>query len=262
MSGVESKRIGILHPGAMGAAIGAALVDHGHTVAWASAGRSDSTVERALAAGLTDLGDLDGLLAGTDVLLSIAPPHAALEIAGSVAGYDGLFVDANAIAPQTAARVAAFVGSGAVDGSIIGPPPEHAGSTRLFLSGPRAPEVAVLFEGSRVQPVVLEQGGLTGASLVKMAYASWTKASAALLIAAEATAAQGGVADALREEWGRSQPAVVHRLQQAHADAAAKGWRWTGEMEEVAATFEAAGQPGEFGWAAAQVYEAHPRTEQ
>jgi hypothetical protein len=245
----------------MGAAVGAALVEHGHTVVWASAGRSQATTERARTAGMTDVGELERLLAETEVLLSIAPPHAALDIARSVAGYDGLFVDANAIAPQTAAKVPDLVGSQTVDGSIVGPPPHRAGSTRLFLSGTRAQEVADLFEGSRVQPVVLAEAGPTGASLVKMSYAAWTKASAALLLAAEATAAQGGVADALRDEWERSLPGLTQLLEKARADAVDKGWRWTGEMQEVSATFDAAGQPGGFGAAAAQLYDAYPRAE-
>ena len=52
--------IGMLHPGAMGAALGAALVGNGHEVVWASAGRSDATRARAEAAGLVDVGTLAG----------------------------------------------------------------------------------------------------------------------------------------------------------------------------------------------------------
>jgi hypothetical protein len=43
-------------------------------------------------------------------------------------------------------------------------------------------------------------------------------------------------------------------LPQAEKSADAKGWRWVGEMEEIADTFAAAGQPDGFHRAAAQVY--------
>ena len=41
------RRIGLLHPGAMGATVGAAARSNQHTVLWASAGRTGSTQARA-----------------------------------------------------------------------------------------------------------------------------------------------------------------------------------------------------------------------
>src|SRR5690242_18131767 len=97
--------IGVLHPGEMGAALGARLGERGHVVAWAGDGRSAATRARAEAAGLRDAGALDALLAACDVVLSVCPPHAALGVARAVAGYRGLFVDANAVSPATAAEI-------------------------------------------------------------------------------------------------------------------------------------------------------------
>ena len=45
-------RIGILHPGEMGASVGAALGSAGTRVGWASAGRSDASRRRAGEAGV------------------------------------------------------------------------------------------------------------------------------------------------------------------------------------------------------------------
>src|SRR5829696_8556415 len=104
--------VGVLHPGAMGAAIGGVLVAAGHDVVWASAGRSGATARRAADAGLRDVTDVRELARMSDVVLSICPPDAARAVASSVAGADGIFVDANAIAPHTAAEVAAIVGPG------------------------------------------------------------------------------------------------------------------------------------------------------
>ena len=59
------------------------------------------------------------LAARADVILSICPPHAAREVAGSVAGFQGIYVDANAIAPATAREVLSPFRRG-VDGGIVG----------------------------------------------------------------------------------------------------------------------------------------------
>ena len=98
--------LGLLHPGEMGAAIGRCLTDRGHTVLWASQGRSPATAERAAAAGLTDAGTVPELARRAEIILSVCPPHAARSVAGSVTGFGGVFVDANAVSPQTARSVA------------------------------------------------------------------------------------------------------------------------------------------------------------
>jgi 3-hydroxyisobutyrate dehydrogenase-like beta-hydroxyacid dehydrogenase len=145
-----------------------------------------------------------------------------------------------------------------VDGGIVGPPPRREGSTRLFLSGSHANEASVLFEGTRLEPIVLG-GSPVAASALKMAYAAWTKGSAALLLAALSSAHANGVEDALREEWSRSQPGLEARWQSAADSAAAKGWRWVGEMNEIAATFAAVGLPSGFHEAAAEMFERADR---
>ncbi|HZF19896.1 MAG TPA: hypothetical protein VE008_09340 [Burkholderiales bacterium] len=101
------KTIALLYPGEMGAAIGACLVRRGLRVVWASSGRSATTRSRALAAGLEDLGSVERALKVADLALSVCPPHGALTLAREVAGhgFEGVFVDANAIAPETARSV-------------------------------------------------------------------------------------------------------------------------------------------------------------
>ena len=188
------------------------------------------------------------------------PPHAALDIARQVAGFGGVYLDANAISPATAREVAGIVEAGGasyVDGGIIGTPPVAPGFIRLYLSGPRAGELRAL---STEQSTVDARGrservGHRGlASAVKMAYASWTKGSAALLLAARALARAEGVEDVLLAEWGISQPGLEARSAGAAGSAAAKGWRWIAEMEEIAATMAAAGLPEGFHQAAAEIY--------
>jgi 3-hydroxyisobutyrate dehydrogenase-like beta-hydroxyacid dehydrogenase len=216
-------RIVILHPGAMGAAVGRALRDAGHEVGWMPAGRSAASAERAASAGLTTRDDLGGV----DVVISLVPPSAALDTASALIRFAGLYIDANAISPERAAEVAGVVrGAGAtyVDGSVIGPPPVAAGTSRMQLSGAAASLAAELFTGSRIEPVIVTEHEY-GASAVKMAYAAWTKISAALLLAADAAAASYGVEAVLQAEWARSQPDLARRRERAHAAVGIRGCR-------------------------------------
>jgi 3-hydroxyisobutyrate dehydrogenase-like beta-hydroxyacid dehydrogenase len=257
---MAAATVGLLHPGEMGAAVGAVLRGRGHRVAWASEGRSAETRERAEEAGLEDAGSVEELVRRSDVILSVCPPHAALEVAGAVAGFRGVFVDANAIAPGTARKVEDVIAAGGgdcVDGGIVGAPPRAAGTTRLYLSGPEAESVAGLFGGSVVDARVLS-GVVGAASALKMTYAAWTKGTAALLLAIGELARAEGVEPALHEEWRSSLPDLPERSQRAARSAEAKGWRWVGEMEEIAATFAVAGLPDGFHRAAAEVFRTLP----
>jgi 3-hydroxyisobutyrate dehydrogenase-like beta-hydroxyacid dehydrogenase len=255
MGGVEYV-IGILHPGEMGAAVAAALCSRGHDVVWAAAGRSPQTAARAAAAGLRDVGSTAEMAATCDAIVSVCPPHAARAATAGVSGFTGVYVDANAISPATARAIGADVTAGGavfVDGGIVGPPPREPGTTRLYLSGAAAAGVAEMFAGSALAaPVVSDRPG--DASAVKMAYAAWTKGSAALLLAARAVARAEGVEDDLVREWALSLPELENDHARAARSAAAKGWRWVGEMDEIAATFAAAGEPEGFHRAAAEVF--------
>ena len=251
--------IGLLHPGEMGSAVGAALRAVGHRVVWASSGRGAATRARAEADGLVDVGTLESLVGKASVVLSVCPPHAALDIARQVAAlrYRGIFVDANAVAPATACeigRVVEAAGALFVDGGIIGSPPRRPGVTRLYLSGAEASRIAALFATSPLESVVVD-GPPGAASAVKTTYAAWTKGSNALLMAVRALAIREGVDDTLLAEWGRSQPALAARCEDAVRANAPKAWRFVGEMEEIAAAFSAAGLPVGFHEAAAKVYQ-------
>jgi NAD binding domain of 6-phosphogluconate dehydrogenase len=144
---MSERLIGLLYPGGMGAAVATCLTGRGYQVLWVPAERSPATEARAAAAGLTAAdgpdaaGQTADLARRVDVILSICPPHAALEVAHAVAGaaFTGIFVDANAVSPGTARGVAAAVesaGARYLDGGIIGSPPGETDATRLYLSGP------------------------------------------------------------------------------------------------------------------------------
>jgi 3-hydroxyisobutyrate dehydrogenase-like beta-hydroxyacid dehydrogenase len=250
--------IGLLHPGDMGSVVGACAVVAGSRVLWASEGRSAGTRDRAAAAGLEDAGRLAAVVTGSDVVVSVCPPHAALDLARAVAAlrFSGLFVDANAVSPSTAREIGTTVQAGGavfVDGGLIGPPPRAAGTTRLYLSGREAKRAAALFDGTPLEAVAVSDAP-GAASALKMAYAAYTKGVSALLMGVRALAAAEGVDEALLAEWHRSQPDLPKRSEAAARDNARKAWRFVGEMEEITATFEAAGLPGDFHEAAAEIY--------
>jgi 3-hydroxyisobutyrate dehydrogenase-like beta-hydroxyacid dehydrogenase len=244
--------VGLLHPGEMGAAVGGVLRERGATVLWSSSGRSAATTERAARAGLEDAAEVAELCRRSEILLSVCPPHAALDVARQTSGFTGIYVDANAISPQTA-RTIASIQSRFVDGSIVGPPPHEPGSTRLYLSGREAERVAQLFTGANVEarPISGEPGA---ASALKAAYAGWTKGSAALLLAARALARAEGVEDDLIAEWRLSLPQLEQRAELAARSSARKGWRWVGEMEEIARAMAARDLPAGFHEAAAEMF--------
>ncbi len=247
---------GFLHPGAMGAALARACT--GARI-WAGEGRSAATRARADDAGITDVGTLGSLVEQADTIISICPPDQAFAVAGEVAalGFDGLYVDANAISPGSARTIGSQFAR-FVDGGVIGLPPVTAGTTRLYTSGPEADRAAALWADSIVDARPIE-GGPGAASALKMCFAAWTKGSAALLLAVNALADAEGVDTALAEEWAISQPGLTDRSAATAVGVAPKAWRFAGEMEEIAATFAAAGLPDGFHHAAADTYRSLAR---
>src|ERR1700751_4498068 len=139
----------------MGAAVGRALRDNGVEVLWASDERSSATGERAAAAGLEDVVAVEAILGRADVVFSVVPPHAASDVAAESDGFAGIYVDANAVSPDTARAIGTPLSPRFVDGGIVGPPPREPGTTRLYLSGPEADTVAELFSGSALEARVL-----------------------------------------------------------------------------------------------------------
>ena len=197
------------------------------------------------------------MLRQSDVVLSVCPPHAAVDVARAVAKekFSGIYVDANAVSRATAEQIGAIVsaaGASFVDGGIIGSPVKQAGTTRLYLSGPDAEVVASLFSGSMLdaRAIGAEPGA---ASALKMAYAAWTKCTDALILTIRAFAAHQGVDQALLQEWSISQPTLEKKCSRAAAVAVPKMWRYVGEMQEIAEAFAATGLPAGFHEAAAEV---------
>lgn len=256
---IDALVVGLVGSGAMGSALGARLRDGGARVLVALEGRSDRTRRLAADAALEDVGALAALVREAAVVLSVVPPGAALEVAEAIAGVAGsaspLVADLNAISPASAVQVASTLaeeGLDAVDGSISGPPPRSRGTTRIYLSGPRADEVAALpFAGVDCVAV----GGSVGlASAVKMCTASVYKGRVAILAQALRTARAYGVVEHVLDDLAATGLADRTRTGATLGQASAKAWRYVPEMEQIAATQGAAGLTPDLFLAVAQVY--------
>ena len=174
--------------------------------------------------------------------------------------FAGIYVDGNAIAPRRARSIREKVevgGARYVDGGIIGPPALQPGTTRLYLSGRAASGVAAHFADGPLEAILIGDAP-DAASSLKMAYAAYTKGTTALLLAILRLARASGVEQALPDEWQRSQPrsqpALASGAEARIRASSAKAWRFSGEMEEITATFAAAGLPDCFHLAAADLY--------
>lgn len=254
----------ILHPGSMGVTVAASLRQAGHDVAWIPAGRSAASLARAAEAELAAIPSLEEAATWAEVVISVCPPHAADEVARQVAATDfaGTFVDANAVSPSTARAIQAHFADTpvrCVDGGIVGPPARKPGTTRLYLSGSEAARLAAALGGGNLEVIALD-GDPVAASALKMAYAAWTKGSAALLLATRAYAASAGVEAALLDAWSRGGPATQSGQDPATQSEVAsrtvppRAWRFVGEMHEIADAFAGADLPEGFHRAAADLY--------
>jgi putative dehydrogenase len=232
--------VAVIAPGAMGAAVGRRLADHGVKVLTSLAGRSAATAKRASDAGMIDASDAE--IASADFILSILPPGDALALARRFApalaasNTKPVYIDCNAINPATVERVAAVIaptGSAFADAGIIGPPPQGQGTgPRLYASGEAAPGVAALSQyGLDVH--VLE-GSLSAASALKMSYAGITKGTQAIGAAMILAAMRAGSAEALLAELGFSQKEMLEQFRQQLPKMPAKAYRWVAEMQEIA----------------------------
>lgn len=241
--------VGILSTGQMGAAIGKVLRQHGADVITCLEGRSEATAARAREAGIREVETLDDVVRQARLVLSVLVPAEAVGLAERLARAAKrtharpVFAECNAIAPAAVARIAAVMeGAGVhtIDAGIIGPPPnpgQHA--TRIYCSGPdTGPLLALGGLGLDIRPVGPEIGQASG---LKMVYAASTKGTTALWTELMAAARALGLEDALVDEFTLGRAAIARALIGEIPSMPRKSRRWVGEMEEIAATFEALG---------------------
>jgi len=242
----------------MGVSIAASAVHNGHHVYWASKGRSADTRKRAEENHLIDAGTLEEVCKQCSIILSVVPPSASEEVAEQVIAqkFKGTFADLNAISPQRAQRIGERLeanGIKFVDGGIIGPPAWATNTTWLSLSGKSSSTIAALFTNGPLRTEIL--GDRVGdASALKMCYGAYTKGHTALIAGVLGTAANSGVRDALMRRWAADGSGLDKSAAGRVARITDRAWRWVGEMDEIASTFEHASMPRGFHDAAGDIY--------
>jgi L-threonate 2-dehydrogenase len=235
-----NETIAIIAPGEMGSATGRRLREHGARILTSLAGRSKASAERAERAGFAILDDLAALVEEAALMLSIVPPGAAVALAERLAPLlaaaraKPIYVDCNAVSPETARRIGAIVaraGCRFVDAGIIGPPPSPGARTVFYASGEAARAAGAL--GALGLDLRVLDAPVGAASALKMSYAGLTKGIAGLGSAIALGAARGGTTDALIQELRESQPALLPYLARLPT-LFPKAYRWVAEMEEIA----------------------------
>ena len=256
---MKKKHIGFLHPGAMGISLAATAQNTGHAAYWASEDRSPDTYDRAAKHNLVETRTIKELCDRCSVIISVCPPHAATEVAEKVlkCAFKGIYADVNAISPQRVKGIGQLMNDAGVefvDGGLIGGPAWKPDNTWLYLSGRNADQVAECFAGGPLAVEII--GNEVGkASALKMCYAANTKGTTALICAIVAAAEKMGVRNELEKQWSRHDSEFVHNTLERISRVTTKAWRFSGEMEEIASTFEAAGLPGDFHLAAFDIYQ-------
>lgn len=253
--------VAIVAPGSMGAGIGRRLTDHDIRVLTSLAGRSAASAARASDAGMTAADD--HALAQADFLLSIVPPGDALALAQRLAPVliaandKPAYVECNAINPDTVTKIEAVIaetGCPFVGAGIIGPPPKTGSTnTKIYASGPAAPNFATLNDYGLIVRVL--DGPVTAASALKMSYAGITKGLTALASAMMLASERGGGAGALRAELAESQPQLLAWFSRSVPNMYSKAYRWVAELDEIAGFVGPDRPEHEMFEAAARLYE-------
>jgi 3-hydroxyisobutyrate dehydrogenase-like beta-hydroxyacid dehydrogenase len=233
--------IAVIAMGEMGSATARRLHERGARVLTSLAGRSAASAARAEKAGAIPVANDDELVGQADFVLSIVPPGDAVSLAVRLApaiarsARKAVYVDCNAVSPQTADRIgAALKGTGCsyVDAGIIGPPPGPNARTIFYASGEGAAEFDRL--SAYGLSIRVMDGPVGAASAMKLSYAGITKGCTAIGSAMMLGATRGGTAQALLQEMSESQPMLLNWMRGFVTRMPPKAYRWVAEMEEIA----------------------------
>lgn len=238
----------LLYPGDMGAAVASLLRSRNLRVVTTLAGRNPETAARAAAADVEILPTLADVVRQSNVVISLVPPAAAEELAIAYAALahtapaNAIYVDANSIGPDLTRAIGQRVESADVsyvDAAINGLARNLTRSATLFLAGPRAADVAKLFDGGmRVRVVGKEVGR---ASAMKMHLSGLSKGLCALFVESALVAARQGMLPQMVAAYEEIYPgvmAIVERMLPTYAHHAP---RRAVEMRETEQTAKAAG---------------------
>jgi 3-hydroxyisobutyrate dehydrogenase-like beta-hydroxyacid dehydrogenase len=235
------SKAAILYPGDMGCAVGIVLAAGGWDVCTHLFGPSLVCRGDAEAAAIADLESLEAVVEASEVVVSLVPPAAAVETAEAVAqaalrsGRRPLYLDANSVAPETVTEVAArLAGAGVdcVDGAFIGSAADLGERTRLYVSGPRAAELAAALPTALHTTALGPEIG--AASALKLAFAGFNKGLVALFLDVMGAAAAAGRPDELLRCLREFYPGTMETLERLLPSYPRHAARRADEMDELA----------------------------
>ncbi len=247
------QTVAVFAQGDMGSGTGGQLARHGLRVITNLTGRSQRSIDLAKGANMEDVGNDAAMIREADVFLSILPPDQAVTLAKNLAPHIKasnkpiLYADCNAVAPTTKEEIRDIVeavGAHFVDAGILGNPPnQKSNSTRYYASGPYANDFAKLKDFGL--NIIMCGDEVGRAAAIKMCFASMTKTMVAMAAQTFAAAEALGVYDEVVHELSTNQKNGFDWASKRVTGTPPKAYRWVGEVEEIAKTFEAIGLPGE-----------------
>ncbi|CAF0930492.1 unnamed protein product [Rotaria sordida] len=257
--------IAIMTPGDMGHSIGQVLlssIKNKFRIITNLTDRSERTQKLSNLAGIIDVKTDEEIIQQADFIFSILVPSQANSVAQRFAPFLNknkhiIYVDMNAIAPQTVRSISTLFSYGNfVDGCIIGPPPgSHEHIPIVYLSGEHAQKIADLFQFTDLINVSVIGNEIGQASTLKMCYASLSKGITAIATQACITAKFFGLEEVFFNELKQSMPNIFEKLNKSIPHMPPKAARWAGEMEQIAKTFENIGLSEKMFQGAAETYQ-------
>ena len=232
--------------GDMGLSVGIALLNSKIEVLTNLDGRSKKTIKNAKSNNIKNV-TLSDLINNCDIILSIIPPSASIEVANKLSKLSQMiskpitYVECNAISPDTTNFIeksfigTAFKNSKYIDGSIIGTAPTDKYKPKLYVSGKFAYKIEFL--KSNAFQIINLGDRLEAASSIKMCYASLTKGTNALWISLLLLSKKLNIFDELIEELGYSQKDTLIKMKKQIPKLPTKSGRWIAEMREIASTY-------------------------
>ena len=233
--------------GDMGLSVGIALFDSGFEVLTNLDGRSEKTVKNVKSSNIKNV-TLANLINNSDIILSIIPPSASIEVANKFSVLSQqtskpiTYIECNAISPSTTKFIEKSFNSIAsrnskyIDGSIIGTAPNNTYKPNLYISGQYANEIECL--ESNAFKIINLGDKLEAASSIKMCYASLTKGTNALWISLLLLSNKLNIFNELIKELNYSQKESLIKMESQLPKLPSKSGRWIAEMQEIANTYK------------------------
>jgi len=241
---VVLKTVGILSLGEMGEQWARVLSSHGVRICTCSNGRSPRTLEAVQRCGASQMENVEDLVKASDLIVSLVPGGASLDVAGRVAqaikstGKNALFLEANAISPARAQEIAALViqaGGDCIDGGVIGAASQLTKGTFTVLSGPRANELEAL--GSLGLSVEVVGDKVGQASALKMMNAGLFHGLTTLMLELLFGAGRWGILPQVLRLYERRSPGMLKHLAPLLETTSRHGHRRSHEMAELLEAF-------------------------